>query len=63
MLHGVIILHFCSQQRVNWCYENTRIVCEIFANEVEKENQGNTHLNKAGYVQQRHTEVQRKDWM
>ena len=32
-----------------WTDENTRILCEIFAEEVENGNRSNTHLNKAGY--------------
>nr|TKW25882.1 hypothetical protein SEVIR_3G148700v2 [Setaria viridis] len=34
---------------VAWCDENTRIVCEIFADEVQKGNRSSTHLNKTGY--------------
>lgn len=32
-----------------WGDEYTRIVCEIFVDEVIKGNRSNTHLNKAGY--------------
>lgn len=32
-----------------WCDEKTRIVCEIFADEVQKGNRENTHLSKIGY--------------
>ena len=32
-----------------WGDKYTRIVCEIFADEVIKGNRSNTHLNKAGY--------------
>lgn len=40
-----------------WTDENTRIVCEIFADEVQKGNRAYTHLNKARYknVIQRYT--------
>ncbi|CAO2153161.1 unnamed protein product [Urochloa humidicola] len=33
----------------DWCDENTRIVCEIFADEVQKGHRDTTHLNKTGY--------------
>jgi hypothetical protein len=34
---------------VDWCDENLSIVCEIFADEVDKGNQAHTHLSKTGY--------------
>ncbi|CAM0146433.1 unnamed protein product [Urochloa decumbens] len=34
----------------DWCDENTRIVSELFADEVQKGNRSTTHLNKAGYL-------------
>ncbi|CAN6297149.1 unnamed protein product [Urochloa humidicola] len=33
----------------DWCDENTRIVCELFAHEVQIGNRDSTHLNKTGY--------------
>nr|TKW33695.1 hypothetical protein SEVIR_2G256600v2 [Setaria viridis] len=33
----------------DWCDENNRIVCEIFADEVLKGNRSSTHLSKTGY--------------
>jgi hypothetical protein len=33
----------------DWCDENTRIVCEIFVDEVLKGNRSSTHLSKTGY--------------
>nr|TKW27862.1 hypothetical protein SEVIR_3G285800v2 [Setaria viridis] len=36
-------------QDAAWCDENTRIVCEIFADKVQKGNRSRTHLNKTGY--------------
>ncbi|CAD6254079.1 unnamed protein product [Miscanthus lutarioriparius] len=40
---------FVRNSEADWWDENTRIVCEIFADEVQKGNRANTHLNKAGY--------------
>ena len=40
---------FVAYSMAYWCDENTKIVCEIFAEEVEIGNRSNTHLNKAGY--------------
>ena len=40
---------FVENSEADWNDENSRIVCEIFADEVEKGNRANTHLNKAGY--------------
>ncbi|CAL5092770.1 unnamed protein product [Urochloa decumbens] len=34
----------------DWCDENNRIVCEIFADEVQKGHRATTHLNKTGYI-------------
>jgi hypothetical protein len=33
----------------DWSDDNSRIVCEIFADEVLKGNRSSTHLNKTGY--------------
>jgi hypothetical protein len=33
-----------------WTDENTRIVCEIFAEQVLIGNRSSTHLNKAGFT-------------
>ena len=43
------LIKIVRNSEADWCDENTRIVCEIFADEVEKGNRANTHLNKAGY--------------
>jgi len=40
---------FVENSEADWNDENSRIVCEIFADEVEKGNRANAHLNKAGY--------------
>lgn len=42
-------LFFVANSTADWCDENTRIVCELFAAEVLIGNRDNTHLNKAGY--------------
>ena len=34
---------------VDWTDENTRIVCELFLEQVRDGNHSNTHLNKKGY--------------
>jgi hypothetical protein len=34
---------------VDWCDENLSIVCEIFADKVDKGNRANTHLSKTRY--------------
>ena len=34
----------------DWSDENTRIVCELFAEEVKAKNRSGTHLNKIGYT-------------
>jgi hypothetical protein len=41
-------MHFNNNQ-ADWSDENTKVVCEIFAEEVENGNRSNTHLNKIGY--------------
>jgi hypothetical protein len=33
----------------DWCDENLSVVCEIFADEVDKGNRANTHFSKIGY--------------
>ncbi|CAL5050850.1 unnamed protein product [Urochloa decumbens] len=33
----------------DWCDDNTRVACEIMADEVVKGNRANTHLSKIGY--------------
>ncbi|CAN6165030.1 unnamed protein product [Urochloa humidicola] len=38
-----------GNREADWCDENTRIVCEIFADEVQKGHRDTTHLNKTGY--------------
>jgi hypothetical protein len=40
---------YSNVDSVDWCDENLSIVCEIFADEVDKENRANTHLSKTGY--------------
>ncbi|CAD6254033.1 unnamed protein product [Miscanthus lutarioriparius] len=49
MLCFVIMYSDHGPSEADWSDENTRIVCEIFADEVQKGNRANTHLNKAGY--------------
>jgi len=39
-----------GNREADWCDENTRIVCELFADEVEKGNRDTTHLSKTGYL-------------
>ncbi|CAO2162792.1 unnamed protein product [Urochloa humidicola] len=34
----------------DWCDENNKIACEIFADEVQKGNRETTHLSKTGYT-------------
>ena len=34
----------------DWTDENVRIVCELFAEQVEIGNRSSTHLNKAGFT-------------
>jgi hypothetical protein len=41
-------MHFNNSQ-ADWSDENAKVVCEIFAEEVENGNRSNTHLNKIGY--------------
>ncbi|CAL5085401.1 unnamed protein product [Urochloa decumbens] len=36
-------------READWCDENTRIVCELFAHEVQIGNRATTHLDKTGY--------------
>jgi hypothetical protein len=43
------VTDFVGNNLVDWCDENTRIVCEIFADEVLKGNRSSTHLSKIGY--------------
>jgi hypothetical protein len=33
---------------IDWSEENTKIMCEIFASEVQAGNRDNTHMNKSG---------------
>ncbi len=40
---------FVANSVAYWCDDNTKIVCEIFAEQVQIGNRSNTHLNKAGY--------------
>jgi hypothetical protein len=43
------VTDFVGNSLADWCDENTRIVCEIFADEVLKGNRSSTHLSKIGY--------------
>jgi hypothetical protein len=43
------VTNFVGNSLADWCDENTRIVCEIFADEVLKGNRSSTHLSKTGY--------------
>jgi hypothetical protein len=43
------VTDFVGNNLVDWCDENTRIVCENFADEVLKGNRSSTHLSKTGY--------------
>lgn len=48
-LNVITMLLIVRNSEADWSDDNTRIVCEIFVDEVQKGNQANTHLNKAGY--------------
>ncbi|CAL5076568.1 unnamed protein product [Urochloa decumbens] len=43
------VIDVVGNREADWCDENTRIVCELFAHEVQKGNRATTHLNKTGY--------------
>lgn len=45
-----VYLSLVGNREADWCDENTRIVCELFADEVEKGNRDTTHLSKTGYL-------------
>ena len=47
--HKRYLILLAYNSSADWCDENTRIVCELFAAEVMIGNRDNTHLNKAGY--------------
>lgn len=42
-------IDFVGNNLADCCDENTRIVCEIFADKVDKGHHSNTHLSKTGY--------------
>lgn len=43
------VVNLTDSSVADWCDDNVRIACEIFAEEVRIGNRSNTHLNKAGY--------------
>jgi hypothetical protein len=44
------MLLILGNKEANWCDENTRIVSELFVDEVNNENRDTTHLSKTGYT-------------
>lgn len=38
-----------KEDNADWCDENVKIACEIFAEEVRAKNRSGSHLNKLGY--------------
>lgn len=39
-----------KEDNADWCDENVKIVCEIFADQVRQKNRSGSHLNKLGYT-------------
>jgi hypothetical protein len=49
MAAAVVLEENQGANNAEWTDENTRIVCELFAEQVRIGNRSNTHLNKVGY--------------
>nr|ACN33791.1 unknown [Zea mays] len=51
MLRKIVIkqIRTMEEDNADWCDENVKIACEIFAEEVRAKNRSGSHLNKLGY--------------
>jgi hypothetical protein len=55
LIYLFFIIHGCGnnstmkEDNADWCDENVKIACEIFAEEVRAKNRSGSHLNKLGY--------------
>jgi hypothetical protein len=39
-----------KEDTADWCDENVKIVCELFAEQVRENNRSGSHLSKLGYT-------------
>jgi hypothetical protein len=50
LLFSTYVNDIFGNKEADWCDENTRIVSELFADEVNKGNRDTTHWSKTGYM-------------